>query len=104
MKNELNLISTVRQKRHDLSRFVAVDVLTFAGLMPYAYYTHLKPGAACKLTARALLADKAAGHLAAYQLLYNITLIAEFSFNPIPTDTAQRCALSVFFLVDLCQL
>ena len=37
MKNELNLISTVRQKRHDLSRFVAIDVLTFAGLMPYAY-------------------------------------------------------------------
>ena len=37
MKNELNSISTVRQKRHDLSRFVAIDVLTFAGLMPYAY-------------------------------------------------------------------
>ena len=33
--------STVRQKSHDLSRFVAIDVLTFAGLMLICIYTIL---------------------------------------------------------------
>ena len=37
VEKKIRKTSTVRQKSHDLSRFVAIDVLTFAGLM-HTYY------------------------------------------------------------------